>query len=499
MFPKANPGFYNLIREMRVVLLNAPSAGTYGPLEKASGRYFPLGLGYIAAFLRRRGHEPYIIDPEAEGLSDDAVAARLASLAPRLCGITSATPSFPSARRLAAMVKRVLPGTPVVLGGVHASAVPERALREAPEADLVAAGEGEETMAELAQALGEGALSPGVCSGIRGIWYRDGDAVRSAPPRPVIEPLDSHPIPARDLVDLSLYRPHAHNRRGRRAATAVTSRGCPFRCIFCASKVVLGDRYRSHGAAYVVGELEEMAGRFGVDQVIFNDDIFTFNRERDLEICDLMLKKGLKLQWFCFARVDTVSREVLKAMRRAGCYSIGFGVESGDEGMLKAMRKTVTLDRVRESLAMANELGFKTQCFFVFGAPGETRETVEKTIAFAKELKPVLCFFNMLVPYPGTEAYEIVFGPPGPPLGRPAWEDWVAIGPRSTYKVPGLGPLETAVAEANRRFYYRPAQVLRMLRHASSFSEVLQLARGALALLIQILAWRRAEEKPPEA
>jgi hypothetical protein len=211
------------------------------------------------------------------------------------------------------------------------------------------------------------------------------------------------------------------------------------------------------------------------------------------------MKKGLKLQWFCFARVDTVSREVLKAMRRAGCYSIGFGVESGDPAMLKAMRKTVTPERVREAVAEANSLGFKTQCFFVFGAPGETRESVERTVAFARELKPALCFFNMMVPYPGTEAYGLVFGPDGPPLDRVPWEDWVAIGPRSTYEVPGLGPLEAVVAEANRRFYYRPSQVLRMLRHASNLAEVLQLARGALALLWQILAWRRRSRKAPES
>ncbi|MEK7474214.1 MAG: radical SAM protein [Candidatus Coatesbacteria bacterium] len=482
---------------MRVALINAPYAAAYGPLKSASGRYFPLGLGYLGAVLRRAGHEVILLDPEARRLPDDALAARLRAFGPLLVGITCATPSFPAARRLAAVARAAVPEAVTILGGVHATALPAAVLAQAPGIDLVGLGEGEETMVDLASRLAQGPLSPDVLRAVPGIAFRDGDAVRVNAMRPWIRDLDSLPFPARDLVDFRDYVPHAHNRRGRRATTAISSRGCPYPCTFCASHVVLGRGFRRHSPEYVVGEIEHLVRTQGVDQIIYNDDAFTTDRARDVAICELILQRNLRISWFCFARADGVTRDLLALMNRAGCYSVGFGIESGDPDVLRAMHKNETLDQMRQAVGWANDLGFKTQCFFVFGSPGETPASAERTVRFAQELNPALAFFNMMVPYPGTEAYRACFGEAGPPLDRVRWEDWVAVGPHAAVQVQGLPPLERVVADANRRFYGRPGQVWRMLKHASNALEVWQLVRGGIALALQILRWRLGTRRPP--
>lgn len=475
---------------MRIALLNAPYAETYGPLRAASGRYFPLGLGYIAAVLKRDGHDVVFLDPEAQNLSEAAVASRLGSFRPQLVGVSCATPSFPKARRFAAIAKRVAPDALTVVGGVHATAMPHGVLAQAPEIDVVALGEGEETMLDLAAALTDGPVGPDVLAPMPGVAFRTAAGVTVNAKREWMRDLDALPFPARDLVDFDLYVPHAHNRRGRRATTAITSRGCPYQCIFCASHIVLGYPFRSHSPEYIVAEMEHLNRTWGVDQVVFNDDVFTMDKRRDYRICELLLEKNLKMSWFCFARVDSVTKDILATMKRAGCFSVGFGVESGDPGMLQTIKKKITVDQVRQALAWSNEVGLKSQTFFVFGNPGENAETVERSIRFAIEIKPVLAFFNMMVPYPGTEAYDVHFSGAGVPLGDVRWEDWVAVGPRAAIEVEGVPSLERAVAEANRRFYLRPRQLLKMLGHVTSPRELWQLVRGGIALGLQVLFWR---------
>jgi radical SAM superfamily enzyme YgiQ (UPF0313 family) len=444
--------------------------------------------------LKTAGHEVRLEDPETEGLPTAGLAARLAAFSPELAGISCATPSFPEAARIATLIRKVAPSCVTVAGGVHVSALPAATLAQAPDLDVAVIGEGEETMRDLARVVAGGKMpGPDALAGLPGIAYRgrDGSVTINAP-RALIRDLDSLPFPARDLVSLARYVPHAHNRRGRRATTAISSRGCPYGCVFCASHVALGRGFRAHSPRYVVAELEHLAANFGVDQVIFNDDAFTLDTGRVAAICDLIGRAGLRMAWSCFARADSVTPELLRSMKRAGCFSVGFGVESGDPGILKRTGKNVSLDQIRLAVSRTREAGLKTQCFFVFGSPGETKETIESTVAFAIELKPVLAFFNMMVPYPGTEEYAARFGREDRVPDGVHWEDWVAIGPRAAISIPGVPKLERSVAEANRRFYFRPAQIMAMFRMADGWREIVQMVRGMLALLAQMIVWRLA-------
>jgi radical SAM superfamily enzyme YgiQ (UPF0313 family) len=475
---------------MRVALLHAPYAETYGPLKSASGRYFPLGLGYIGAVLKGAGHEVLFLDPETRSMPPEAVKKALQEFGPQLAGVSCATPSFPGARKLAGLVREAVPGCPTIIGGVHASAFPKQVLEEAPEFDMACSGEGEYLMLDLASALTDNRkLTTDNLSSITGLTWRNNGTIVQNPTRAWISDLDSIPLPAREMADPDLYRPHAHNRRGKRATTIISSRGCPYSCVFCASHVALGRQFRAHSPKYVADEIEFLSTKMGVDQLIFNDDTFTMDPKRVRGICEEILRRGLKVSWFCFARANTVNPELLALMKKAGCFSVGFGVETGDAEILKAIKKNETLEDLRKGVEWANEAGIKTQCFFVFGNPGETAETVEKTIKFAIELKPTLAFFNMMVPYPGTEMFDQHYGK-GPGASGYRWEDWVAVGPRATINIPGIPSLEKVVAEANRRFYFRPSQVWRYVRHAGSVLEVLQAVRGAVALGFQIVFWK---------
>lgn len=466
---------------MRVALVNAPFIDLYGPIKVAAGRYFPLGLGYIASTLRNDKHEIIIIDPEAEGISYEETRKRLRDFKPEIVGISSATPNFGRALKIARMAKEE--GVPlVVLGGTHASSMPELIMQNYTDIDAVVVGEGERTMQEL-------------CSGktfpdIKGIVYRQNGKICMTPPRPVIDDVDTLPFPARELVNIDWYRPNTYVDRGKRSATLITSRGCPSQCVFCASHTTLGKKFRAHSAGYVLQEIEYLIKQYGTEHFIFNDDTFTMNKRRVEEICNMILSKNLRIEWYCFARVNTVDRELLSLMKRAGCSSVGLGIESGDEQILKDLKKGIMPEMSVETLRLCNELGIKTFAFFIFGCPGETTETIKKTIQFAKRIKPTLAFFNMLVPYPGTEIFNKAYTD----LRMiESWDDFVAIGVNPVVGSAGISreELQMWVSKANLSFYLRPSQLWAILKQIKSWRELKVNILGGYGLLMQILSLRR--------
>jgi len=475
----------------KVILISPPYIDLYGRLGKAAGRYFPLGLGYIAAYLRQYGnHKVLMYEPEAQGLTYSDLRSIIKQESPDVIGLTCSTPNFHRMLELA-KIGRENSDARIILGGVHASALPEFITETYPDLiDCVVAGEGEITMLELVKAY-QDKTDIGKIKGI--IFRKNGTTIRTEP-RPFITEMDSIPFPARDLIPQKLFRPNLHNARYRNSASILTSRGCPFNCSFCASRIVSGRRYRMHSAEYVLEEMEKLKKDYGVRQLLITDDTFTINHERLEKICTGMIDKQLNLSWFCFSQVTAVDKTILKLMKKAGCYNIGFGVESSSPEILKQMGKPIQPERAREAVRMANEAGLKTQAFYIFGMPGETREQMEDTIRFSKKVGSTLAFFNMLVPFPGTRVFEIYFK--SVPLHTIEWENFVAIGESCVLRNSSVPSniIEKLIAKANIHYYGNPARLLSLLFHIRTSHELLNYLKSGIGLSAQVWKWLKKKQ-----
>lgn len=474
---------------VKVLLIAPPYLEIYGKLSKAAGRYFPLGIAYIASYLRKYGqHDVRMYEPEAQCLTYADFAEIIKTYSPDIIGLTCTTPNFSRALELTKISKENSDAR-VVLGGVHASAVPEFIMENYPGlVDCVIVGEGERTMLELIDAYQNNLP----LEGVRGIVFKNGDRVIRTEHMPYIEDLDSIPFPTRDLIPQDLFRPNLHNARYKNSATILTSRGCPFNCSFCAARIVSGRRYRMHSAEYVLEEIQMLKNDYNAKQLIIIDDTFTLNHGRLEKICKGMIDKRLNLAWFCFSQVNTVNKEILKMMKQAGCYNIGFGVESSEKDILKKMGKNIRPEQALGAVREANKLGIKTQAFYIFGTPGETKEQMERTMRFSRKVGSTLAFFNMLVPFPGTKDFEYFFS--SIPLEEIEWKNFVAIGENCVLsKNAGVSPeeIEKLIGKANVLYYASLRRIFNLLFHIRTFYEFSNYFKGGIGFLRQIFKWFR--------
>jgi anaerobic magnesium-protoporphyrin IX monomethyl ester cyclase len=292
----------------------------------------------------------------------------------------------------------------LVAGGPLPSLRPEEYLEAF---DVACIGEGEKTMLQLTQISEDGAD----LSEVRGICFKDdlgtsalGRGIVKTPSRPPIENLDSIPFPARDLYDNAVYQEYFMRLFGKKETSIITTRGCPYDCDFC-SRPVFSRNFRARSAENVVDELDEVS-QLGYDWVWFSDDCFTLNTKRVLKICNGIANRGLDLKWECLSRVDTFNLHIANAMKLAGCKRVFFGIESGDDGILKEMRKQINTTEVRRAADSAVKAGLKAAGFFIVGYPGESDSTILKTLKFATELPLDYVSFSLPYPIPGTGLYE---------------------------------------------------------------------------------------------
>jgi radical SAM superfamily enzyme YgiQ (UPF0313 family) len=275
----------------------------------------------------------------------------------------------------------------------------EETLFHSPWIDAIVIGEGERTLLELARAVAQDKD----IRQVHGIAFADEDMVVKTPPQAPIENLDQLPLPARELLPMARYRALGT------PCTVITSRGCPFSCIFCSGRRMFGPKVRFRNPGLVVDEIENLQRDFGLAKVNIVDDTFTLNHNHTRAVCEEMLRRNLKLKWSVFARVDRISEDLAQLMNRAGCEWVLFGVESADEAILKTIRKGITPEEVRRGVRIAAEAGINVFNSFIFGLPGESRETAHKSLAFGDELYHqygAKYGFHMLSPLPGTEIYE---------------------------------------------------------------------------------------------
>lgn len=442
-----------------------------------------VGLASLAAIARDRGHRIDFVDMEALNLSMEALAGKLRQIygggRPDLVAIRATTPLMNKAAAIAALAKRLYPGCTCIVGGPHATVMPASVLAEAPAVDYAFRGEAEESFPRFLRAMERRApIEPGeiagLCFRLSGNDYIDATI-------PLVEDLDTVPLPAYDVLPLNRY--HDSLSVKGRTFMMVTSRGCPYHCQFCAEPAIYGHRVRYRSPTNVVNELEVLIRKHGMTHITFHDSTFNSDGERVKEICRLILARDLKFTWRCKVRVDRVDDALLALMRRAGCRYLSFGVETASEARLLKLGKGFSVDKAREAFALSRRHDFQILAFFIIGFPDETREEIEDTIRLAIELNPDFVEFMMATPYPGTALFREL---PQPTTSIP-WEalyQWETVIQNSRLDP---GELKRLYHGAYRRFYLRPAYVLGRLRRIRSIEDLQFHFRGGYYFLAKIL------------
>ncbi len=407
------------------------------------------GMLMLAAVARQHGYEVRIFDAKGSGETPDHTAASLLAFAPDVVGFSATTISITNADRIARRVKAAAPDTITVAGGAHVSAVPERTLAAFAGLDYGIIGEGERSFFDFLARLGEG-RDTSECAGLA--YRRDGEIVANRRAAYITE-LDVLPLPAWDLVPGFPHRFHPSLLSYRRSpvATLVTSRGCPFSCSFC-DRSTSGKLGRYHSTDSVLRHCRHLVD-LGVRHVIFYDDLFTVKRRRVVELCEGFLDAGFDFTWSCNSHPNLLDFDTLRLMKRAGCWQIAYGIESGSQKILDVVKREVRLPRMRETLRMTREAGIRAKGYLMIGHPTETLDTLEETAEFLRVAELDLCQVTKFTPYPGTPAYPTIR------QHGEFTEDWERMNAMNFVFIPnGLSEeiLETEFHRLYSIFYSRP-------------------------------------------
>ena len=437
---------------MRILLINPPWIKRNENVWKNIACVMPpLGLGWMAAVLEKAGHDVAILDAHAERIDLDHLAGRLDELGRfDMVGITATTALINNALEIARIIKVHMPQSPVVLGGVHPTVLPDESLAE-PAVDLVVRGEGEQTILELA---GQEPLE-----NIDGISYRRDGTVCHNPERTLIEKLDTLPIPAYHLLPMDKYYPAVGAVKRLPAGSMLTTRGCPGRCTFCYR--IFGQRLRVRSGRNVAEEAGFLQEHYGIREICFYDDTFTIFKKEVRAFCQAVSELKLDLTWVCFSRVDTVDEELLRAMKEAGCHQIMYGIESANLDILKNIGKHTDLEQAEETVRITKKVGIDVRAAFMLGNPGETEQTMKETLDFAIKLNPDLAIFNVTTPFPGTEMFD--WADKNSYLLTKNWDDYDLAHPVMELPTVSAARVQTFYRRFYRRFFLRPRYILQRL------------------------------------
>jgi anaerobic magnesium-protoporphyrin IX monomethyl ester cyclase len=375
---------------MRVLLINPfyPISETPSP---------PLGLAYLAAALEQAGVQVKILDYVVYPYRRHALESVLKEFKPQVAGATAVSMTVDHAGQVLSDIKAINPEILTVMGGPHVTFCAQETLEAFSELDAVVIGEGEETLVELLGAVERACHFDSV----GGIAYRAGSKIMTTAKRNWIKDLDALPFPARHLLPLGRYRTLGM------PISITTSRGCPFKCIFCVGRKMVGTKVRYHSADRVANELAYLAD-LKFHQINIADDLFTASQNHCLTVCEEILQRNLKINWTSFARVDTISVKLLSRMKAAGCTAVSFGIESANPTILKTIKKGITVEQIRNAIRICRRVGISPYASFILGLPGETPQTIKETKAFAANLQQegLAYGFHILAPFPGTEVRE---------------------------------------------------------------------------------------------
>ncbi len=367
-----------------------------------------LGLLHLAGQARRDGYRCSIIESDVQGLGADDVIARVVRAKPDYVAITLFTVGVWQASQVARGIKARCPGTKILIGGPHVSSLGDETMQRFGEFDLAVIGEGEVIFSQVLAAMDAG----GPLKNIPNLIYREGDGQITATRRESIRvPMDDLPLPAWDLLPgfPRAYLPAVYDYPRGPVGTIAASRGCPFHCKFCDTST-FGAAVRAYTPRAVFEQIQLLNHRWGIRHIVFVDDLFIASPKRTTELCRLIIDHGLKITWSCNTRVDCVKPELLKVMKRAGCWEIEFGLETGANELLERMDKHARVERGEQAVRWCHEAQIRSKGLFMLGYPGETPATIEKTKQFVGRLPMTVMNLTKFTPYPGSPIYRDLYG-----------------------------------------------------------------------------------------
>lgn len=473
----------------------------------------PLGVLYIGALLREHGIDVEVLDADVDGLTIEEMVDRILAGRPDLVGFSLMTPQLMPALQTCAGLKAARPDLPIVLGGAHIDSTHEDVFSMADCFDFAIHGEGEHALLESIERLQE----PGSASladrlaGVGNVIYRDGQGqVVRNPARPFITNLDDLPSVDYDMVDARKYL--IPTMAGTYVISMMLSRGCPFKCTFCDAPITMGKKLRFWSMDRIIHDIRHYSEKYGCKNFVFKDSTFTANKKWADKFCDALLEANLDIRWRCNTRVNLVPPPLLDKMKRAGCYVINFGVESGDPTILKTIEKETKIEDIYDAHQRCRKLGIRTYATFLVGSPGETEATVAATIRVATGIRPNLAMFFVATAYPGTPLYDQAVAQG---LVEPRWWASQAWDPskNSAFQarwgwtakggliIPGFDS-EFWQRKATRAFYLRPFFVwdtaLFMLRNPYFLRHVLNLGKELVPLYKLSWPWKRTRTTQAE-
>ena len=453
---------------MKILLVRPPD-----PLQHVAllSHTKPINLAYIAAYLLQKGFSVKIIDYEIEQFFKGAFFQMLKDYKPAVLAVSCMTPTIKNGAAICDLTKEFDTSIKTVVGGVHANGLPIRTLEEFSSFDYLVYGEGEITFHELCLCLRES----GDVSDIAGVVYRDNGEIIKNPPRELIEDLDIFPFPARHLINFDTQA--GHSSRGFsnkiRSAEIFTSRGCPIGCTFCGIQATFGRRMRFRKPSFIAAEVQECVEKYNCNHIVIADDTFTLKRERAFEICDILAMSGVK-SWTCDTRVNTVSEELLRVMKKSGCQKVAFGVESGSQRIIDLIGKKIEIEQVRNAVHLAKKIGIRhIEGNFIIGSdPSETLADVALSKQLITSLPWTLVSVTVVVPYPGSPLYTTM--QEKKLLYVEDWEDFVMFGKSPKWRTEKFSS-EDLVAlqkELIKAFYLRPKYIIQQILGVRSLVDI---------------------------
>ncbi len=377
----------------------------------------PLGIAYLCAYLERAGHTLRVIDFQI-GKYD--MVREIERFKPDLLGLSICSPAITHAQEIVQTTRSTWPNLTIVAGGPHVTEFREQVFDTIPNLDLLVIGEGERTMVALAERMEKGLPY----DDLKGIVVKKEGRFFFTGKGEVIKDLAELPRMPLHLFEVRKYYPLPGTFRRLPSIAMATTRGCPFKCTFCNSRTLSSETPRIRPPQAIVEEIEWLTRTYHAREIYFVDELFTLKRSHVMAFCEEMIRRQINIGWKCCSRVDTVDREMLQLMKQSGCFMISYGVESGDDQMLKRMKKGITTDQIRKTFRITREVGIERMAFFILNSYGETRASLQKTLQFSKELKPDFVNFELFKPFPGIEMRRQIEADPGCRINREIWDDW---------------------------------------------------------------------------